>query len=134
MGNKIAPRFQAGDKQNKMLREALVSRLSEEVVDDNGAVSTLYDVMAARLVATACYAQSDKDAISAAKLVFERVEGKAAVADTTQKVEIPAVKFILRDEELGLIEDKSRGKAGPEEDEPGKIVVSIDGMDGVMEF
>lgn len=133
MGNKIAPRFQAGDKQKKRLNEALVRRLSEEVVDEHGVVSTLYDVMAARLVATACYAESDKDAISAAKLVFERVEGKAAVADTTQKVEIPAVKFILRDEELRLIEDKASQESCPDDVEPGRFVVTIDGVDGEME-
>ncbi len=134
MGNRIAPRFRAGSKQRMMLRESLVSKLSEEVVGPDGVMSTYFDIMAARLVNTACFAESDKDAVSAAKLVFERVEGKAAVADTTEKVEMPAVKFILREEELGLIDDRA-GKNGVAEDaQPGRFVVSIDGVDGEMEF
>lgn len=134
MGNKIAPRFQSGDKHRKMFRDMLLEKLSEEYIADDGTIRTLMAASVDRLVNTAAFAESDKDATSAMKVILDRLEGRPAVVDTSEKVEMPAVKFILREEELGLIESKSRQTAGSEEAEPGRIVVSIDGMDGVMEF
>lgn len=134
MGNKIAPTFKSGKKNNTMLRESIWTKLNEEYITDDGALSTFADIMAKRLVNTACFAESDKDAISAAKLVLERIEGKAAVADTTTKVEMPAVKFVLGDADLNLIEDNARHPSPPEEQLPDRFVVSIEGVDGEMEF
>lgn len=134
MGNKIAPTFQSGKKSKQVLRESIWSKLNEQYINDDGALTTFADIMAARLVNTACFAESDKDATTAAKLVFERIEGKAAVVDTSEKIEIPAVKFVLGDADVNLIEKNSSFQSEPEEQLPDKIVVSIEGVEGEMEF
>lgn len=134
MGNIIAPRFKGSKESRHRLRDALLEKLTEEHVSDDGTIVTLMDAMAARLVNTACYAESDKDAISAAKLVYERLEGKAAVIDTSEKLEMPAVKFVLGDADVGRIESLAGRKGEQEEELPDKFVVSVEGMDGEVEL
>lgn len=134
MGNIIAPRFKGSKESRHRLRDALLEKLTEEHISDDGTIMTLMDAMASRLVNTACYAESDRDAISAAKLVYERLEGKAAVIDTSEKLEMPSVKFVLADADAERIGSLAGKKGIPEDTLPDKFVVSVEGMDGEMEL
>lgn len=129
---KIAPAFQKDKKSKTVLREAVWSKLNEEILGDDGSVTSYAEVMASRLVAMACYAESDKDAISAAKFIKEWFEGKPAVSDTTNKVDMPVVKFILNGQEASMIED--RALKPYEEEELDRVMVSIEGVDGEVEL
>lgn len=130
---KIAPSFQKDKKAKRLLRDAVWAKLNEEQIDGDGSVTTYAEIMANRLVNVACFAESDKDAISAAKFLKEWMEGKSPVTDSTEKIEMPMVKFILNEPEVAMIEDKA-SQPYEEEEELDRVIVSIDGIDGEMEL
>lgn len=130
---KIAPSFQKDKKAKRVLRDAVWAKLNEEQIDGDGSVTTYAEIMANRLVNVACFAESDKDAISAAKFLKEWMEGKSPVTDSTEKIEMPMVKFILNEPEVAMIEDKA-SQPYEEEEELDRVIVSIDGIDGEMEL
>lgn len=130
---KIAPSFQKDKKAKRVLRDAVWAKLSEEQIDGDGSVTTYAEIMANRLVNVACFAESDKDAISAAKFLKEWMEGKSPVTDSTEKIEMPMVKFILNEPEVAMIEDKA-SQPYEEEEELDRVIVSIEGIDGEMEL
>ena len=130
---KIAPSFQKDKKAKRVLRDAVWAKLNEEQIDGDGSVTTYAEIMANRLVNVACFAESDKDAISAAKFLKEWMEGKSPVTDSTEKIEMPMVKFILNEPEVGMIEDRA-SQPYEEEEELDRVIVSIDGIDGEMEL
>ena len=130
---KIAPSFQKDKKAKRVLRDAVWAKLNEEQIDGDGSVTTYAEIMANRLVNVACFAESDKDAISAAKFLKEWMEGKSPVTDSTEKIEMPMVKFILNEPEVAMIEDKA-SQPYEEEEELDSVIVSIDGIDGEMEL
>ena len=130
---KIAPSFQKDKKAKRVLRDAVWAKLNEEQIDGDGSVTTYAEIMANRLVNVACFAESDKDAISAAKFLKEWMEGKSPVTDSTEKIEMPMVKFILNEPEEAMIEDKA-SQPYEEEEELDRVIVSIDGIDGEMEL
>lgn len=130
---KIAPSFQKDKKAKRVLRDAVWAKLNEEQMDGDGGVATYAEIMANRLVNVACFAESDKDAISAAKFLKEWMEGKSPVTDSTEKIEMPMVKFILNEPEVAMIEDKA-SQPYEEEEELDRVIVSIEGIDGEMEL
>ena len=130
---KIAPSFQKDKKAKRVLRDAVWAKLNEEQIDGDGSVTTYAEIMANRLVNVACFAESDKDAISAAKFLKEWMEGKSPVTDSTENIEMPMVKFILNEPEVAMIEDKA-SQPYEEEEELDRVIVSIDGIDGAMEL
>ena len=130
---KIAPSFQKDKKAKRVLRDAVWAKLNEEQIDGDGSVTTYAEIMANRLVNVACFAESDKDAISAAKFLKEWMEGKSPVTDSTEKIEMPMVKFILNEPEVAMIEDKA-SQPYEDEEELDRVIVSIDGIDGEMEL
>jgi hypothetical protein len=130
---KIAPSFQKDKKAKRVLRDAVWAKLNEEQIDGDGSVTTYAEIMANRLVNVACFAESDKDAISAAKFLKEWMEGKSPVTDSTEKIEMPMVKFILNEPEVAMIEDKA-SQPYEEEEELDRVIVSIEGIDGEMEL
>lgn len=130
---KIAPSFQKDKKAKRVLRDAVWAKLNEEQMDGDGGVTTYAEIMANRLVNVACFAESDKDAISAAKFLKEWMEGKSPVTDSTEKIEMPMVKFILNEPEVAMIEDKA-SQSYEEEEELDRVIVSIEGIDGEMEL
>lgn len=130
---KIAPSFQKDKKAKRVLRDAVWTKLNEEQIDGDGSVTTYAEIMANRVVNVACFAESDKDAINAAKFLKEWMEGKSPVTDSTEKIEMPMVKFILNEPEVAMIEDKA-SRPYEEEEELDRVIVSIEGIDGEMEL
>ena len=79
------------------------------------------------LVDTALFAESTADRISAAKLIFDRVLGKAAVQKTEEVQEMPKVVLALRDDELEDISKKAENKLSVIEEEPVVLAETEDG-------
>mgnify|MGYP003296602588 CR=1 FL=1 len=134
MGNIIAPRFKGSKESRHRLREALLEKLTEEHISDDGTIRTFWDTAITRLVNTACYAERDSDANSAMKEIFDRLLGNPAVIDNSEKLEMPSVKFILADADSERIGSRAGKKGIPEDTLPDKIIVSVEGMDGEMEL
>lgn len=130
---KIAPSFQKDKKAKRVLRDAVWAKLNEELIDGDGSVTTYAEIMANRLVNVACFAESNNDAIRAARFIKEWLEGKSPVTDSTEKIEMPMVKFILNEPEVAMIEDKA-SQPYEEEEELDRVIVSIEGIDGEMEL
>lgn len=135
--NIIAPPIKSGDKirevkkSKTVLSEALSSKMNELIYTDDGRQITVAQAMAERLTNIALMAESNTDAIAAQKLIFERVQGKAAVVKVDETKPMPKVVFSLTEDGLGKVND-SRTKSiidasEVEDDGSGIIVAEIDG-------
>lgn len=122
---KIAPSFQKDKKAKRVLRDAVWTKLTEEMIDDDGSVTTYAELFANRLVNIACFAESDKDVISVGRFLKEWMEGKSPVTDNTEKVEMPMVQFVLKEPEVAMIEDKASIPLEDEE-ELDRVVITIE--------
>lgn len=82
----------------------------------SGERTTQWQAVVDRLYKTAIYAESDKDATSAAKVIAERLFGRAPVQKQENKHEIPAIIFAERGDTLEQITEKaSRADEDPED-------------------
>ena len=96
----------------------------------DGTRVTQWQAVVDRLYKTAIYAESDKDATSAAKVIAERLFGRAPVQKQENKHEIPAIIFAERGDELTQIAEKaSRAEADPE-DYDGPVNIGVQFEDG----
>lgn len=96
----------------------------------DGTRVTQWQAVVDRLYKTAIYAESDKDATSAAKVIAERLFGRAPVQKQENKHEIPAIIFAERGDELTQIAEKaSRAEADPE-DYDGPVNIGVKFEDG----
>ena len=79
---------------------------------------------------TAIYAESDKDATSAAKVIAERLFGRAPVQKQENKHEIPAIIFAERGDELTQIAEKASRAEDDPEDYEGPVNIGVQFEDG----
>lgn len=127
MGNKIAPTFGTSKNINnnrKLLSDALRTELAREIACPDGIYRTKAECIALRLVQTAISAESDKDASTAAKIVFERIENRVPIAQDKEEVVIPAIRFSFGDADINKISEKA-SKEIEEPPEPDGIAVSF---------
>ena len=127
MGNKIAPSFgnsKSISTNRKLLSEALKAELSREIACPDGVYRTKAECIALRLVQTAISAESDKDASTAAKIVFERIENRVPIAQDKEEVVIPAIRFSFGDADINKTSEKA-SKEVEEPPEPDGIAVSF---------
>ena len=113
--NKQREKQYTGSK--KALSEAM-SYAANEFVDSplDGTRKTQWQAVVDRLYKTAIYAESDKDATSAAKVIAERLFGRAPVQKQENKHEIPAIIFAERGDTLEQITEKAaRAEADPDD-------------------
>lgn len=115
----------------KILDSTLARRLGEPITVD-GTTMTVAQALANRLIDIALFAESNKDAVTASKLIFERVNGKAAVMVDDTKEEMPPVTFRLSTEGVKKLEELKNIPAAVESEPSGRIVAEVDGE--VMEF
>ncbi|MBQ0113756.1 MAG: hypothetical protein KBT03_11560 [Bacteroidales bacterium] len=105
----LAPPSLAKEKpvkvNNKFLKEALISKTREFIRDEEGAQITIAQALADRLLNIALYAESNTDVISAQKLIYERIYGKAAVEKQEETKEMPKVIFALKESSLEQINE-----------------------------
>lgn len=111
------------------LSDALQSK-TRQLVNGEGGVVTAAQAMAERLVNIAIYAESNADAIAAQKLIYDRLQGKAAVVKDDETKPMPKVVFSLTQDGLDKVND-ARDKelidiADVEDDGSGLIIAKID--------
>lgn len=112
----------------KFLATSLNSTLRELVVLEDGRRVTKAQAIAERLTNIAMCAESNTDSVSAAKLIFDRVLGKAAVQKTEDVQEMPKVVLALRDDDLDTMQKKASVKTvEPPEEDPVVLVETDDG-------
>ena len=96
----------------------------------DGSRKTQWQAVVDRLYKTAIYAESDKDATSAAKVIAERLFGRAPVQKQDNEHEIPAIIFAERGDELELITEKAARAEDDPEDYDGPMVAGVQFEDG----
>lgn len=111
----------------KFLATSLNSTLRELVELEDGRTVTKAQAISERLVDIAIFSSSNADSVSAAKLVFDRVLGKAAVQKTEEIQEMPKVILALRDDDLNSMAKKAEKALPEQEDDPAILVETNDG-------
>jgi hypothetical protein len=117
----IAPSAKTGIKHyagsKKVLNDAMSYAANQYIESPlDGTQKTQWQAVVDRLYKTAIYAESDKDATSAAKVIAERLFGRAPVQKQENKHEIPAIIFADRDDALEQIAEKA-SRAEPDNDD-----------------
>lgn len=124
--NKTQEKCYQGSK--KALAEAMsyaANQITESPID--GSRMTMWQAVVKRLYNTAIYAESDKDATSAAKVIAERLFGRAPVQKQENKHDIPTVVFVEKESELKAIAEKaSRAEPEPDDYEVTPIEIRLD--------
>lgn len=116
---------------SKYLATSLNSTLRELVATEDGRHITKAQAISERLVGIAMFAESNADAISASKLIFDRVLGKAAVQKEADTKEMPKVVIALKDDDLKSITDKANV---PQQEIPEEEPVVLVGTEDGKEF
>lgn len=127
----ITPNVKQAPSGKKAMAE-MMSYAANQFISSpmDGSRITQWQAVVDRLYKTAIYAESDKDATSAAKVIAERLFGRAPVQKQENKHEIPAIIFAERGDELTQIAEKaSRAEADPDDYE-GPLNVGIQFDDG----
>jgi len=131
----IAPTNKSGSKTyvgtKKAMSEAM-SHAANEFIESpiDGTRKTRWQAVVDRLFNTAIYAQSDKDATSAAKVIKEELFGRAPVRKQENKHEIPAIIFAERGDELTQIAEKAARAEDDPEDYDGPLNFGVKFDDG----
>ena len=131
----IAPPHDGKKKQyvgsKKALADAMSFAASQYIESPlDGEKKTQWQAVVDRLYKTAIYAESDKDATSAAKVIAERLFGRAPVQKQENKHEIPAIIFAERGDTLQQITEKASRAEDDPEDYEGPTNVGVQFEDG----
>ncbi len=127
--NKQERHAPAGTK--KAMNEAMSYAANQFITSPvDGVNKTQWQAVVDRLYKTAIYAESDKDATSAAKVIAERLFGRAPVQKQDKKNEIPAIIFAERGDELEQITEKAARAEEDPDDYDGPLNVGIVFEDG----
>ena len=133
--NKIDSKPKVGSK--KAMAEAMSYAANQYIASPlTGERVTQWQAVVDRLFKTATYAESDKDATSAAKVIRDSLFGRPAVMKQENRHEIPAIIFAERGDTLEDITEKAaRAEEDPEDyDGPLKIGVTFeDGTEMVVD-
>lgn len=115
----------------KALSEAMSYAANQYVVSPmTGEKTTQWQAVVDRLYKTAIYAESDKDATSAAKVIAERLFGRAPVQKQESKHEIPAIIFAERGDTLEQITEKATRAEEDSDDYEGMTKFGVTFEDG----
>lgn len=90
----------------KFLSKSLVSELRQIETLPDGRRVTKGQLLAERLIDIAINSNSNTDSIMASKLIFDRIEGRAAVLEHKEVQEMPKVVFACREDQLSTIAEK----------------------------
>ena len=131
----IAPTNKQTDRKYTGSKKALADAMSyaaNQFIESplTGEMSTQWQAVVDRLYKTAIYAESDKDATSAAKVIAERLFGRAPVQKQENKHEIPAIIFAERGDTLEQITEKASRAEDDPDDYEGTTPIGIQFEDG----
>lgn len=99
----------------RFLSKSLISELRQIETTMDGRRITKGQLIAERLIDIAINSSSNTDSIAAAKVIFDRIEGRAAVIEHKEVQEMPKVIFACREDDLQTVAEKAKS-APPEED------------------
>lgn len=117
--------------KKKALSEAMSFAANQYVASPmTGERTTQWQAVVDRLYKTAIYAESDKDATSAAKVIRDSLFGRPAVQKQENKHEIPAIIFAERGDELTQIAEKAARAEEDPDDYDGPVNVGVKFDDG----
>ena len=128
------PIEQSKKVDKKKLDASLASVALQVTSDDEGNTISYAQALAQRLWNIALFAEKDKDSITAAKFISERMNGKPAVLVEEEKEEIPAITFRVHTKDAEKVKELAQRDDVEEEPEDDKLVVEIDGEEAVREF
>ncbi len=116
----IAPKEKSSGNQYQGSKKALAEAMSfiaNQMIESpiDGSRMTMWQAVVKRLYNTAIFAESDKDATSAAKVIADRLFGRAPVQKQENKHDIPEIVLAVKDDELKEIIEKA-SRAEPEND------------------
>lgn len=120
-----------------IMHDVAVRLMNEESEDGEGVMRSEAEQVMRRMLNTAKWARSDKDATSAAKVLFEYTYGKPKVVEDDTQEELPEIVFRVHPKDKKLLEEATaRGDVQEvsEEELDSKIEVEIDGEDGTLRF
>ena len=127
--NKTNSKPKVGSK--KAMAEAMSYAANQYIQSPlTGQRVTQWQAVVDRLFKTATYAESDKDATSAAKVIRDSLFGRPAVMKKENKHEIPAIIFAERGDTLEDITAKAARAEDDPEDYDGPMNVGITFEDG----
>lgn len=128
----ITPKINGNAQGSKKAMNEAMSQAATTFIQSpvNGQRVTQWQAVVDRLYKTAIYAESDKDATSAAKVIAERLFGRAPVQKQENKHEIPAIIFAEKGDELTQIADKAARAETDSDDYEGPCNVGIQFDDG----
>ena len=113
--NKVNNKPYSGSK--KALADAMSYAANQNVESPvSGERTTQWQAVVDRLYKTAIYAESDKDATSAAKVIRDTLFGRPAVQKQEKIADIPRTVFVIKNNELKQIEEKA-ARATPDEED-----------------
>lgn len=131
--NPVGKPRRLSSQDDTYLSQCLKSVLRETVMLEDNRIVTKGQALANRLVDTGLYAISASDSNNAIRLIYERVEGKAAVKKEDSSKPIPRVVFTMRDEDLNSINNRLESALSEEEKQEGpKVLVETDEGDSYL--
>lgn len=111
----------------RILGDIVIRKLNENYETPDGNQMSVAEAVVSRLVNTAVAAESNKDASTAAKLLFEYSMGKASVVEESGKEELPAVKITVSPESKEkLLELAQRTEFTEDVPEESKFIMETD--------
>ena len=128
----ITPNIKKAPSGSKKAMAEMMTYAANQFIQSpvNGVQVTQWQAVVDRLYKTAIYAESDKDATSAAKVIAERLFGRAPVQKQENKHEIPAIIFAERGDELTQIAEKASRAEDDPEDYDGPVNIGVQFEDG----
>lgn len=118
-------------KASKTFLSDALSSASRKLVSTEYGQMTAAQAMAERLMNIAIYAENNTDAIAAQKLIYDRLQGKAAVIKQDESKPMPKVVFSLSEEGLEKVNNSRDSQileiADVEDDGSGLLIAEIDG-------
>lgn len=113
-------------KQSKSFLSDALASVSRRLVSTEHGQMVAAQAMAERLIDIAIYAENNTDAIAAQKLIYDRLQGKAAVIKQDDTRPMPKVVFALTEEGLDKVNESRTSQildvADVEDDGSGLII------------
>ena len=127
------PLAQVKKVNKKFLDSSLADVAMKEISNTDGVQLTYAQALAQRIWNIALCGENDKDSITAAKFISERINGKPAVLKEEEKEEIPAIVFRVHAKDEEKIKELAE-RSDVEEEPQDRLVVDIEGEEGVREY
>ncbi len=125
--SKVNDRVKTPKEDKAYFSKTLAAQMKRLVTLEDGRQVTIAEAAAERLTSIALFAESNQDAIAAAKVIFDRTEGRPAIIKDDTAKPIPKVTIKLNGEQhdrVARLSEEESEEEGEEEDP--KILFKFD--------